>query len=303
MSKFSLVCSAYKSEVYLQQFLENLNLFNNAKDLTLYLVLNDPNSLEKKIISKASDLKYLLQIIEVERESISKSINRGFKLCETEFLGYLDVDDLHPENSYELMINTLDNCEVTYGDYEFIQKKYSNKNLDNHFLPFSKKIARKQPIFGPTHFFRKSIFDKVGYWDEQLVSAGDFDWQIRASAVANVKKTNFICSYYNFSPLSASRQIANSIENLVLALRYQNLSNVGPYLEYLYEALKYDIQYCHFNNSKNSVSKYIDAYNNYFKYDHKKNFQESFGVKMLSKLFFINLKKKFKFSKEKGTNK
>jgi hypothetical protein len=54
MSKFSLVCSAYKSEVYLQQFLENLNLFDNAKDLTLYLVLNDPNSLEKKIISKAS---------------------------------------------------------------------------------------------------------------------------------------------------------------------------------------------------------------------------------------------------------
>jgi len=81
MSKFSLVCSTYKSEFYLQQFLENLNLFNNAKDLTLYLVLNDPNSLEKKIISKASDLKYLLEVIEVERESISKSTNRGFKLC------------------------------------------------------------------------------------------------------------------------------------------------------------------------------------------------------------------------------
>ena len=287
----------------MKNFLLNLNSLSNSKNLKLFLMLNNPDKIEKKIISEVKGLKYDLQSFEFEKESISKSINRGFKMVDTDYVGYMDVDDLHPENSYELMINTLDNCEVTYGDYEFIQKKYLNKNLDNHFLPFSKKIARKQPIFGPTHFFRKSIFDKVGYWDEQLVSAGDFDWQIRASAVANVKKTNFICSYYNFSPLSASRQIANSIENLVLALRYQNLSNVGPYLEYLYEALKYDIQYCHFNNSKNSVSKYIDAYNNYFKYDHKKNFQESFGVKMLSKLFFINLKKKFKFSKGKGTNK
>ena len=220
-------------------------------------------------------------------------------MCDTDFVGYVDVDDLHPENAYELMMNTLDNCEVTYGDYEVIQ----NKNLKNQSLPFIKKIAKKKPIFGPTHFFRKSIFEKVGYWDEQLVSAGDFDWQIRASAVSNVKKTHFICSYYNFSPLSASRQVANSIENLVLALRYQNLSNVGPYLEYLYEALKYDIQYCHYNNSKNSVSKYIDAYNNSVKYDHKKNLQESFGIRILSKLFFINLKKKLKFLEGKGANK
>jgi hypothetical protein len=291
MSKFSLVCSAYKSEVYLQQFLENVNLFDNAKDLTLYLVLNDPSYLEKKIISKTSNLKYLLEVIEVERESNSKSINRGFKLCETEFVGYLDVDDLHPSNAYKLMLNTLDDCELTYGDYQIIQSNSSKFNTD-YLQPFSQSIAKIRPIFGSTHFFRRSLLEKAGYWDEQLISAGDFDWQIRASAFAKVKKTNAICTFYNFSSLSASRGLANLIENLVIALRYHNLCNVGSYIEYLEEALRYDIQYCYYNNTKNGVIKFLRAYDNIAQKQSKIDLQESFGISKPIKYLLSNIKKK-----------
>jgi hypothetical protein len=298
MSKFSLVCSAYKSELYLQQFLENVNLFDNAKDLTLYLVLNDSSSFEKKIISKASGLKYSLEVIEIERESISKSTNRGFKLCQTEFVGYLDVDDLHPPNSYKIMLNTLDNCELTYGDAQVIQSN-GLKFATDYLKPFSQSAAKTKPIFGPTHFFRRSLLETVGYWDEQLISAADYDWQIRASAIAKVKKTNAICTFYNFSSLSASRGLANLIENLVIALRYHNLCNVGPYIEYLEEALKYDIQYCYYNNTKNSVTKFLSAYEANFLKQNKKQLQESFGIKKLIKYLILNLANKINLNLKK----
>ena len=293
MSKFSLVCTTYKSELFLRNFLDNVNAFENAKDLTLILVMNDQNETERQILDNVKGITFHLEIIEVERESIAKSTNRGFKLCDTEFMGYLDVDDLHPTNSYKLMLNTLENCEVTYGDYIITQEKYKNLNKFTKNI-FSKQLAKTKPIFGPTHFFRKSVLNRAGYWDEQLLSAGDFDWQIRASAVAKVKKTTSICTYYNFSPVSASRSLANSIENLVIALRYHNLSEIGSHIECLAEALKYDIQYCHFNNTKNSVSKFLNKNEQLMNSENELHLIQSFGVKRLLSYLPPNILKRLK---------
>ena len=148
MSKFSLVCTTYKSELFLRNFLDNVNAFENAKDLTLILVMNDQNETERQILDNVKGITFHLEIIEVERESIAKSTNRSFKLCDTEFMGYLDVDDLHPTNSYKLMLNTLENCEVTYGDSIITQDTLNNFSKElkilileicNIDIPFTEK--------------------------------------------------------------------------------------------------------------------------------------------------------------------
>lgn len=234
------MCSAYRSSQYLSRFLNNINELSNSKDLTLYLVLNDPDADERRILQSQRSLNFRLVIHEVERESISRSTNRGFQLATDDYIGYTDVDDLHPPSTYVAMLNTLETCDVTYGDY---QEMFPDGRLGriHRFEDDTSATLYLTPIFGPTHFFRRSALAKVGFWDEQLISAADFDWQIRALSLAKVRRTAQLCTFYNVSPISASRGQANRIENLVLALRYKIFRNIGSYIENLDGALGYEL--------------------------------------------------------------
>jgi hypothetical protein len=161
--------------------------------------------------------------------------------------------------------------------------------------PLSRNLAfcnnNSDPIFGPTHCFRKTALEAIGYWDEQMISVGDFEWQIRAATKLRVKKTEGIISYYTNVPNSASKTKWHMIENLVLGLRYGQIEKIGPYIECIDFISQYDIT--HIKNFDSLVS--VNELRKIERYESPEMFDalaRAIGIKRLIKMIILSFCKK-----------
>ena len=152
------------------------------------------------------------------------------------------------------MIHTLDNnldCDLTYGDYVYVDKPDVFTGKLHETNEFDVDSFTHLPQIGPGHFFRRSILNKIGYWDEQLKSGADFDFQIRAAFNTKFKKTigNPITYYtYNTNGVSLSSGDLSKIEGLAIALRYGIYDTIPRWINYLPEASQYNLTNIKFEN-------------------------------------------------------
>ena len=246
--QLTIISSCYNSESYLDGFFNNIVQMDGFENFLLLIYLNSPTVLELNIANKYKNL-FPENIIfeEVKREFVSHSTNRGYRKADTEYIVYADVDDRRLKDAYIRMIYTLDNnpdCDLTYGDYLYVNKPDVFEGTLFKTDDFDIDSFTHLPKIGPGHFFRRSLLDKVGYWDEQLKSSADFDFQIRAAFNVKFKKTNGnpITFYtYNTNGVSLSSGELSKIEGLAIALRYGIYSLVPNWINYLPEASLYNL--------------------------------------------------------------
>lgn len=262
--KLTIVSSCYNSEGYLEGFFKNIIQMDGFNDYLLLIYLNSPTAIELNIADKYKNLYPDNIIYEiVEREYVSQSTNRGLKKANTDYVVYADVDDRRFQDAYIRMIYTLDNnldCDLTYGDYLYVSKPDVFSGDLHKTKDFDIDSFTRFPQIGPGHFFRKSILEKVGFWDEQLRSGADFDFQIRAAFNVKFKKTvgNPITYYtFNTNGVSLSSGDLSKIEALVISLRYGIYSEVPRWLNYLPEIYNYRISHISIENEWNPISNYV----------------------------------------------
>lgn len=259
MKKLSIITSVYKSEKYLDLYLKNITSLKGFNDFTIILVLNEPNDNELEILkSYKNSFRDNVISLEVLRESIASSTNRGFSMATTEFVTYADVDDYKYLDCYSRQMETLINnpeIDFTYGDFIITSKQGVFEGLLIKSPSFTKEIATRSSIVGPNHFFRRKILNTCGYWDEQFKSGGDFDFQIRAALNVNFKKTHgdplLYYTRYDDSG-SASSGDLQKIERTVIELRYGIYDKIN--YKYLPKALEYDIYHVYYNGEKNILA-------------------------------------------------
>lgn len=304
MKKLSIITPIYKSERYLKTYFENITNQDGFTNYELIVILNEPSN-EEKNISNYYKNKFPdnIRVEIVPLESIAESTNRGFILADSEYITCADVDDIREINSFARQLQTLDQDNIfsyTYGDFIIVDKQGIKKGLHIKTPNFSKDEATRKSIVGPNHFFRKNILDKCGYWDEQLKSGADFDFQIRAAFNFDFKKTiGDPLIYYTrlTGSNSASSNKLQQIERTVIELRYGIYDKID--YNFLPQALEYDIYHVYFNEQKKHISDLIpnyenimiDRYKKYFKKGLRNNFlNKSYlnKINIFIKYFFIN---------------
>lgn len=197
----SIISSLYKSDRYLGKFQQALVRFaqvlqNAGVDFELIAIVNDPTEAEKKFaedFAKESWFKF----INVGRETVFASFNRGVNLAKGESLGFWNVDDVrYPEAVIEGEELIKNGVELVY--FPFIVKRFISLGRLS-FSIFSRKMDSQIPEFnqaskaefsrsmlcGPFFMFTKALYEKVGPFDEQFKIAGDFDWCARATKISD----------------------------------------------------------------------------------------------------------------------
>ena len=185
MTKVSTITPCYNMSKYMKGFLDNLST-QTHKDLEIVLDHNDPSAEEVKLVEEYNEQYDNILHIKVEGvDPIGTSMNRCIEYATGDYLCIWNVDDLRTPDSIEIMAKTLDDnpdIDFVYGNYTIVP------NFGNTEGEYVDETGRENElttgmILGPFFMFRKSIIEKSGVFDEQLVSGADYDLALRLACL------------------------------------------------------------------------------------------------------------------------
>ncbi len=189
--KVSALVSVYSSMKYMQSCMEDLTRQTLFEKGELEIIIIDSNSPENEIdIIRPYLNKFPEQIVyerTQERETIYKSWNRAILKARGEFLTNANTDDAHRIDAIELMAKALDanpNVGMVYADTfitnienEKFEETISTKRYD--WPDYNLGTILSNFAFGPQPMWRKEVHEVVGYFDDKLKIAADYEFFIR----------------------------------------------------------------------------------------------------------------------------
>jgi len=258
----TIVTSAYKAEKYLELYFQNILSLEGRDQFQVIVVLNDATPAERKIADAYQNrFPGTFRLVYTPRETIGASTNRGYTMADSPYVVYADVDDLRSRDAYIRQIKTLDNnpdVDFTYGDFLDVKKIGDTTGKRVVTADFDRLSFTRGSMVGPNHFFRRQLLEKVGFWDEQLRSGGDFEFQVRAAFNCQFKKTEGILVYKLNATQSASQGILQPLERTVIELRYGIYDKID--YNYLPDAVRYNITYIGHNGTWQTIRSFVPGY-------------------------------------------
>jgi len=233
MTKVSTITPCYNMSKYMKGFLDNLST-QTHKDLEIVLDHNDPSDEEVKLVEEYNDQYDNILHIKVEGvDPIGTSMNRCIEYATGDYLCIWNVDDLRTPDSIEVMAKALDenpDIDFVYGNYVIVP------NFGGTEGQYVDETGREDElttgmILGPYFMFRKSILEKSGVFDEQLVQGADYDLALRLALNGKGLHLPINLGYYLNEGLGQSTKPNSKqpIERTVIELRY-NIRVLEPHL-------------------------------------------------------------------------
>ena len=224
MTKVSTITPCYNMSKYMKGFLDNLST-QTHKDLEIVLDHNDPSDEEVKLVEDYNEQYNNILHIKVEGvDPIGISMNRCIEYATGDYLCIWNVDDLRTPDSIEVMAKALDDnpdVDFVYGNYTIVP------NFGGTQGQYVDETGREDElttgmILGPYFMFRKSILEKSGVFDEQLVQGADYDLALRLAFNGKGLHLPINLGYYLNEGLGQSTKPDSKqpVERTVIELRY-----------------------------------------------------------------------------------
>ncbi len=219
--QFSVVIPLYNKEEFVAQTLKSVvgQTYQNFEVVIVNDYSND-NSLD---VVKAID-DHRIKIIEhSENKGLSASRNTGISAATHTHIAFLDADDYWDSTFLETIVNLI----KEYPDESVFATHYRENYNDKFFIPKSNlPISSKGKTFLVRDFFEinlgrliltqscivvhKTVFEQIGYYDENVTFAEDIDFYIRCFHTYNLAYYNDVCHTQN---AAISGSITNSVSH------------------------------------------------------------------------------------------
>ena len=233
MTKVSTITPCYNMSKYMKGFLDNLST-QTHKDLEIVLDHNEPRDEEVNLIEEYNKEYDNIFHIQVEGlDPIGISMNRCIEFATGDYLCIWNVDDLRTPDSIEVMAKALDDnpdIDFVYGNYTIV------RNFGGTEGQYVDETGREDElttgmILGPFFMFRKSLIEKSGVFDEQLIQGADYDLALRLAFNGKGLHLPVNLGYYLNEGLGQSTKPNSKqpIERTVIEMRY-NIRVLEPQL-------------------------------------------------------------------------
>jgi len=187
----SAVVSTYNSESFMQGCLDDLtNQTLFAQDKLEIIVVDSASPQNEGAIVREVKERFGRRIRYIRtdnRETIYQAWNRGVKAARGRYVTNANTDDRHRTDALEVMAHVLEaNPEVAlvYGDV-FVTN-FPDQTFSGHLRcgyqvrpDYAPEIMLSGCHMGPQPMWRKDIHEEVGYFSEELRSAGDYEFWCR----------------------------------------------------------------------------------------------------------------------------
>jgi hypothetical protein len=225
MVEISIITSLYRCEQYIQRYFNAVEKISNLAECEFIFIHNDPTPEEESALKKCLGSCKLIsyQYISVPRESLYASWNRAINLSKGRYLAIWNVDDVRYPKSLQVqkdMLLSTDDIGLVYGDRQWITSLESESIKTYRARDVYKKIV---PDFqdGAFIMWKKSVHDRVGFFDEQFLISGDRDFWFRVSCFYKIKKVQYIMGVFLYGENSLSNNLPQRyVENAIITFRY-----------------------------------------------------------------------------------
>jgi glycosyltransferase involved in cell wall biosynthesis len=170
----SVIIPVYNGERYLGEAIESV-LAQCYRPIEV-IVVNDGSKDNTETIAG----RYADHIIYTRQENRGPAAarNRGLQMSQGEVIGFLDADDLWSENKLSLQLACLaedHSVEIVVG----LSQPMRLRSYKDGKAMFEKWYDPFCALLLSAALFRKSVFEKVGLFDETLHYGEDTDWFMR----------------------------------------------------------------------------------------------------------------------------
>ncbi len=181
--KVSIVTPSYNQGQYLEETIKSV-LEQDYPNLE-YIIIDggsEDNSVE--IIKRYAEKYPFIQWVSEKDRGQSHAINKGFKKSTGDIVAWLNSDDVYEKNAIKNQISLLNqnpDVMLVYGDAIIEDEVTGIKEKFKSAEPFDyyRLIHVNHMIMQPTTFWRRELFDRIGYLDESLYYTMDWDFWIR----------------------------------------------------------------------------------------------------------------------------
>lgn len=252
--KISIITVCLNSE---KTILANLNCILSQTYKNIEHILVDGGSTDKtlKYLNDYPNLRK--KIIIDKKRGIYNAMNIGVKKATGDFIGILNSDDiLNSENTVQKLVNIFKKNpknKIFLGDVVFFKSNYKKIHRYYSSKDFQKKLLLKGLM--PPHpgaFIHKSIYKKVGLYDNKFRIAGDFDFFLRCFIKNNLKfkKISIITTRMQTGGISGKNLFSNIYSSFEIAESLKKNKIQSSILKILLRfPLKFN-QFLFFNNQK-----------------------------------------------------
>jgi len=292
------VIPLHNKEAYVAKTLNSvLNQTYQNFEVILVNDYSSDNSLD--VVNAVHDRR--VKIIEHnENKGLSASRNTGINASTYPYIAFLDADDYWDSTYLETIFSII----KEYPNESVFATHYRENFKGKFFIPKSNlPISSKGKTFLVRDFFEinlgrliltqscivlhKSIFKKVGYYDEDVTFAEDIDFYIRCFSTFNLVFLNMdLCTVLNYDPNSITNRVSHKKTFPKLHKYLNNSDSLDKFINFYI--------YCIYRRMKNeSASKEMRVYRKQIKYNSLSVLQILFIYLPLPfYLFLIRVKKR-----------
>ena len=261
--RISILLSTYNSENFLSHQLRSIQNLTIWKDAELIIAANDPNPAERDILARF-EKKWPEQVtvMTIPRESLYASWNRCIHSSKAGLLAIANVDDIRTPQGLEQQVACLEKspeASFCYGSFSIVNQFPSDDGSLISPPSFERLEFTRSMHLGPFFVWRKAVHEKIGYFDEQFRSGGDFDFAIRLAIQGKgVRIDDLLGYYYSAGTGLSTGSNLQPIERTVIELRYGNYDKLD--YDFLPEALQYHIANFYWGGGWHSIAKIVPDY-------------------------------------------
>jgi glycosyltransferase involved in cell wall biosynthesis len=181
----SVIIPAYNSAAYITATLNSV-FEQTYRDFEI-IVIDDGSTDETRAIAERYRDRGVLVICQ-PNAGPTAARNHGIRVAKGKLISLLDSDDLWEPTYLETMVQFLalhPEIPIAFPDVLFFGiSKFAGKRFQEVYPP-NVPITFSKLVRGASHVcldatLRREVFDRVGFFDEKIWSAGDFDFWLRA---------------------------------------------------------------------------------------------------------------------------
>ncbi|MDR4494361.1 MAG: glycosyltransferase [Nitrospirales bacterium] len=217
--RVSVIVAAYNAERFMRGALEDLEAQTIVEEIEIIIVETGSQTEEYKIITEfQARYSNIIYVRTSKRMNPAAACNLGIRMARGQYITLGPTDDRRRIDALEVLAAELDRHQDTalvYGDVfvtNFENQRFATHiRCGYHIRPdYSPEIMLSGCHMGPQAMWRKSLHEEVGYFDETLESATDYEFWCRVAERHPMKHLSLFLGLYYENP----KGIINSNQKL-----------------------------------------------------------------------------------------